>query len=215
MTNLNKPDPFFIADHKAIDFLNSIATPSTIEYDWLDDGQSLLTWLSHADLIPESTFEEFSLSGYKLEIDAIACKARGLRERLRVFVARHAGNSLEPSVLQEISFVNEVLSSDNTYVQIELASEEVIASGVSPLVLKSKRRWLAPESLLLPLVELIAELVSQVNFTLIKNCEGPPCTLWFYDVSKNHARRWCTMSVCGNRAKAAIHRAKKRAEKKL
>jgi hypothetical protein len=41
-------------------------------------------------------------------------------------------------------------------------------------------------------------------------CEAGNCSLWFLDVSKGHARRWCSMAICGNRAKAAAHRARAR-----
>ncbi|MGV0813125.1 CGNR zinc finger domain-containing protein [Mycolicibacterium boenickei] len=44
----------------------------------------------------------------------------------------------------------------------------------------------------------------------IKQCAHPHCVLWFYDTSKNGARRWHSMSTCGNRAKAARHYAAKR-----
>jgi predicted RNA-binding Zn ribbon-like protein len=39
----------------------------------------------------------------------------------------------------------------------------------------------------------------------IRRCEGDRCALVYYDTSKNRSRRWCTMTVCGNRAKAAAH----------
>jgi predicted RNA-binding Zn ribbon-like protein len=29
--------------------------------------------------------------------------------------------------------------------------------------------------------------------------------LFFYDTTKNHARRWCSMAFCGNRHKVAAH----------
>ncbi|MFC9972033.1 CGNR zinc finger domain-containing protein [Spirillospora sp. NPDC127200] len=35
----------------------------------------------------------------------------------------------------------------------------------------------------------------------IRKCANPACVLWFYDISKNGSRRWCSMEVCGNRAK--------------
>ncbi|MGV9799714.1 CGNR zinc finger domain-containing protein [Mycobacterium sp. NPDC003449] len=44
----------------------------------------------------------------------------------------------------------------------------------------------------------------------IKQCAHPQCVLWFYDTSKNGARRWHSMAICGNRAKAARHYAAKR-----
>lgn len=43
----------------------------------------------------------------------------------------------------------------------------------------------------------------------IKQCAHPQCVLWFYDTSKNGARRWHSMATCGNRAKATRHYAKK------
>ncbi|AYM42725.1 CGNR zinc finger domain-containing protein [Mycobacteroides chelonae] len=42
----------------------------------------------------------------------------------------------------------------------------------------------------------------------IKQCAHPHCVLFFYDTSKNGARRWHSMATCGNRAKAARHYAK-------
>ncbi|MFI5801251.1 CGNR zinc finger domain-containing protein [Streptomyces sp. NPDC051561] len=42
----------------------------------------------------------------------------------------------------------------------------------------------------------------------IRPCANPQCVLHFYDVSKNGTRRWCSMSGCGNRAKASRHYAR-------
>ena len=36
----------------------------------------------------------------------------------------------------------------------------------------------------------------------LKLCGSPTCRWAFYDRSKNHSSRWCTMASCGNRAKA-------------
>ncbi|MES6429106.1 CGNR zinc finger domain-containing protein [Cutibacterium acnes] len=42
----------------------------------------------------------------------------------------------------------------------------------------------------------------------MKACEGPACTLMFADHTRARARRWCSMAVCGNRAKQAAHRSR-------
>lgn len=42
----------------------------------------------------------------------------------------------------------------------------------------------------------------------IRPCANPECVLHFYDISKNGTRRWCSMSGCGNRAKASRHYAR-------
>jgi predicted RNA-binding Zn ribbon-like protein len=42
----------------------------------------------------------------------------------------------------------------------------------------------------------------------IKFCASDTCDWVFYDDSRTSRRRWCDMSTCGNRAKAARHRAR-------
>ena len=45
----------------------------------------------------------------------------------------------------------------------------------------------------------------------IKICASETCDWIFYDASRTSRRRWCDMATCGNRAKAARHRARERA----
>ena len=45
----------------------------------------------------------------------------------------------------------------------------------------------------------------------IKTCASDTCDWIFYDGSRTSRRRWCDMATCGNRAKAARHRARERA----
>jgi hypothetical protein len=45
----------------------------------------------------------------------------------------------------------------------------------------------------------------------LKECDGDGCTAVFYDRSKNHTGRWCSMSACGNRAKVRAWRERQRA----
>ena len=42
----------------------------------------------------------------------------------------------------------------------------------------------------------------------IKICDSDRCSWVFYDTSRTSRRRWCDMATCGNRAKAARHRAR-------
>ncbi|AYF74856.1 zf-CGNR multi-domain protein [Nocardia yunnanensis] len=60
--------------------------------------------------------------------------------------------------------------------------------------------WLAADNLL----HLLASTPDR-----IKQCDHPHCILFFLDTSKNGARRWHSMTSCGNRAKATRHYAKK------
>lgn len=44
----------------------------------------------------------------------------------------------------------------------------------------------------------------------IRICASDTCQWVFYDASRTSRRRWCDMATCGNRAKAARHRARAR-----
>jgi predicted RNA-binding Zn ribbon-like protein len=57
---------------------------------------------------------------------------------------------------------------------------------------------------------LVTELVSG-RPERIKICDNDTCRWVFYDNSRTGRRRWCDMATCGNRAKAARHRARERA----
>ncbi len=39
----------------------------------------------------------------------------------------------------------------------------------------------------------------------LKVCPGEQCGWAFYDHSRNQSGRWCSMAVCGGRAKARTH----------
>ena len=61
---------------------------------------------------------------------------------------------------------------------------------------------------------LVTELTSG-NPQRIRICANDRCQWVFYDTSRTARRRWCDMSTCGNRAKAARHRARVKAAPEL
>src|SRR5262249_54761533 len=84
----------------------------------------------------------------------------------------------------------------------------------SGLAWQPRRRWASPDALLLPIGRALADLVCNDDFTYVRACEGASCTLLFIDRTRGGARRWCTMAVCGNRAKQAAHRVRAQRPKK-
>ena len=68
------------------------------------------------------------------------------------------------------------------------------------------RRWRSPDSLLLPIAEALAKTLAAEDLADVKACEGPACTLMFVDRTRGRSRRWCSMGICGNRAKQIAHR---------
>ena len=212
MTQNARPAPFFLADNRALDFLNSIASPWGKEIEWIGEGHDFLAWLEVAALVPPSVLAKFRKEAMQEELDAIAVQARELREWFRVFVRDHAGRPLQSTALDELTPINRLLVRDNSYRQIEARNlpQQDNDIKITALRWKQERRWHALNNLLLPIAEAMGDIVCRVDFELVKKCESPTCILWFHDVSLNHTRRWCSMAVCGNRAKAAAYRARKR-----
>ena len=64
------------------------------------------------------------------------------------------------------------------------------------------------DRVLWPVILSAADLLSSSDLDRVRRCSGTGCAWLFIDTSKNRTRRWCDMSVCGNRAKAKRHHAK-------
>lgn len=202
------PPAMFIADSLGLDFINSIATPVDTPVDWIADGGGLLRWLAQAKLVPSDVLDELKTRAAPGELDRVAGQARDLREWFRGFVRRHMGRPLTPRALRELEPLNRLLETDAAFSRIVAHRQEDGESGHDGFALEQTRRWRSAESLLLPIGEAMAKVVCEESFSDIKACEGPACTLMFADHTRARARRWCSMAVCGNRAKQAAHRSR-------
>jgi len=192
----------FIGDAQALDFLNSIATPIDARVDWLGDGAGLLSWLGQAGLVPVTVLEHMRSQSSPGELNEVAERARKLREWFRGFLQERMGRPVQRLDLKKLEPLNRLLERDQSFSQIATAT----GPDSNALELQAMRRWSSPDALLLPIAASLAHLVCVEDFTCIKACEGPNCTLLFADHTRNRARRWCSMASCGNRAKQAAHR---------
>jgi predicted RNA-binding Zn ribbon-like protein len=198
-----RPPAIFIADALALDFLNSVATPTDAEIDWIEDGEGFVAWLEQAHLVPAETLKSLRAQATSGELDAVAAQARSLREWFRKFVRDRSGQPLAVEDLQALRPLNRLLERDERFSKVIRRHDHESGSG---LELRMMRRWRSPESLLLPIGEALAQFVCEEDFSRVKACEGPACTLMFADHTRGRARRWCSMAICGNRAKQAAHR---------
>jgi len=122
--------------------------------------------------------------------------ARELRSQLRTSVENIVNSGRIPGSLA---------GALNRYLRYpRLAAEVRSANGR----LQTQSRWLLekPADLVVPVAYLAANFFSSADYSAIRKCENPECILFFYDTSKNRTRRWCSMGLCGNRAKVAAFR---------
>jgi hypothetical protein len=62
------------------------------------------------------------------------------------------------------------------------------------------------DTVLASLLGAVAEAVASGTWDRLKICRNPECRWAYYDHSRNRSRAWCSMAVCGNRAKARAFR---------
>jgi len=198
----NHSPAMFLGDAMALDFLNSVATPIDTPVDWIDDGEGLLRWLDQAGLVPRETIASLRAQALPGEFDKVADQARNLREWFRTFVHKHKGKPLKADMLAELEALNRLLERDEGFNRVVARhTHEGEIFEFLPM-----RKWRSPEALLLPVGEALGRFVCTEDFSNVKACEGPSCTLLFADHTRGHRRRWCSMAMCGNRAKQAAHR---------
>ena len=58
------------------------------------------------------------------------------------------------------------------------------------------------------LLTIVFEAMQDGAWPNLKACASPTCRWAFYDHSKNHSGRWCSMAECGNRSKVQSYRAR-------
>jgi predicted RNA-binding Zn ribbon-like protein len=205
-----QPSPaLFLAGDVALDFLNSVATPVDVAVDWLNDGEGLLSWLSEAQLVPPAVLRQVRSQFPAPELNGVAEQARYLRQWFRSFVRKHQGRPLTRDDFRKLERLNRLLERDEAFSQIAPAT----GADDNTLEMRIVRKWRSPEALLFPIAEALARFVCSEDFTHVKACEGPACTLFFLDQTRSRARRWCSMAICGNRVKQAAHRERVKADR--
>ena len=193
---------FFVGDHVALDFLNTIAAPRGETIEFISSGEDYLAWLADAALVGRLEASELLKKFGKTPLDRVATEARELREWFRHVLLHSAKAQKDWRTPEVIAKLNSLLASDSAYWQLEEVEGQK--------VLREVRKFTKAQQLLIPIVQKIAELLTHPDQMLIKLCTNPNCTLWFFDRTKSHRRLFCSTAVCGNRAKVAAYRERQR-----
>ncbi|NUK05388.1 CGNR zinc finger domain-containing protein [Streptomyces lunaelactis] len=120
--------------------------------------------------------------------------ARELREALRAACLAHAGHRApgpSPAALDRLLADAPLLVT-------------VADDGTAAL------RPAAPDRLVSRIAEALAAAAASGTWARLKACEAKDCRWAYYDRSPGGRRRWCSMSVCGARAKMRTYRARDR-----
>jgi predicted RNA-binding Zn ribbon-like protein len=180
--------PLFIADQLALDFLNTWLRVEGEERDLLASDRDVRRWLELAGIMGERDH----LPPY--EPGSLLNAAVALRATLGDLVARRkAGKLIDPTGL-------------NAFLARGKQDVQLVSERGGGLRLANVFGRGTPPQLLMPVALSGAELLASGDFTLVRKCGSEECLLQFYDRTKSHRRRWCSMATCGNRHKVESFR---------
>jgi len=179
-----------LGDHLAMDLLNTEAIADGKAVEFWNSDEDVLRWLARYDITPAS-------DGKTLPSGQLLTQAKALRA-----LAQRLITEFKDGKSPDIGELNQ-------YLQAFLTAPTLERDPNGQLMLSRISRSDSSGTLLGPVAEAVAQLLVEGHVALIKQCEHPDCILWFYDRTKAHKRRWCSMALCGNRYKAAQFRKKK------
>jgi predicted RNA-binding Zn ribbon-like protein len=187
----------------ALDFVNTVdSRPTDHPNELLPTYNELFSWARQAKL--RSRMEELNLikkaDRHPNDAEAARKSALALRELLFLIF----NNVIDGKKIPE-----DTLAKWNKYVQRSNDSYQMIKTkdGFSWEVSADPLEF---DAILWPIIHSAVELMTSSNIEKLRRCAADNCDWLFLDMSKAGNRRWCDMTVCGNRTKAQRYYSKKR-----
>ncbi len=175
----------------ALDFVNTLELEAGKPLDHLTDARSAVLWLvDHGLVHPE-------LARRNPATDATLDRVRRVRAGLRSVVdAVVEDRAADPAALRTVNAA--------------LARRDAVELVAAPDGARVSHRHVGDpiDGALARLADALVQLVASGDVDRLRVCANETCRWAFYDTSRTGRRRWCDMATCGNRAKAARHRAR-------
>ena len=187
----------FVGNNIVLDFLNTCPVQNGESLELLPDYDGLLRWFKTAGLL---TSREADALERRWRSSTKAMQAHKeileFRETLRNAVLRwEAGKPVHRRIINQ---VNRLMMEHPMLTRLNAAR----ATPATELYFKANE----PRDLLAPLAHGAATLFATVDQASVRKCRH--CILHFHDTSKKRSRQWCSMNLCGNRAKVAAYAAR-------
>jgi predicted RNA-binding Zn ribbon-like protein len=190
-----------------VDLETGLAFINTLEYqkgepvDHLDSPRETVRWLFANDLLHRYMFKA-ELDRVEQDPDGaerMVARVRRVRDAMRELA--NAAVERRPADKRHVDEVNRALRTH--YVTY-------LVPGPDGVSLDHRHEGDPIDGAMGRLAESIARELSQGHPERLRICANDECRWVFNDTSRTGTRKWCDMATCGNRAKVARHRARKR-----
>jgi predicted RNA-binding Zn ribbon-like protein len=183
---------YWLGGRPAIDLVNTLRERWRRRVETLVTPDDLGLWLVRARLLPAPQQVTRARLG----------EARELREAIDACVQAAVGSAAAPRAA--VSVIDGWLAHGDARAQLAVAADGTPVLGeLAPV--DAVRRALGAVAL-----DAAHMLGTHDEAARIRVCASPTCSARFYDRSPAARRRWCSMALCGNEAKARRHRERSR-----
>ena len=186
-----------LGERLCLDFANTAdwhASDQPVEY--LTSYPELVAWSRHVGILAESRGGRLLELATQSPIEAKAVLARAVRLREAIYgIFAAVARGMEPPA-KDLAALNAELSAALAHAQV-VPSDEGFAWDWTAVDALDQMLW--------PVVQDAADLLTAGDLRRVGQCADDRCGWLFFDTSRNHSRRWCSMKDCGNRAKARRH----------
>lgn len=188
-------------DRLWIHFVNTDAAAQGAGGDLLRDFDALVAWLHERGGVDDERAGGVLRRALLQPAAAAATlvEARRVRAALRALAER--GRTSDKVRDDAVAEINRVLGRSAGTRRLEPAP----AGGFTRTFVPTGDAF---AGLMIPIVESAADSLLEEELARVRRCADPRCHRIYLDATKNGLRRWCDMGTCGNRAKAARHRAR-------
>ncbi len=186
-----------------LDFVNTLdERPAEVPKERLRSYADLVAWGEQAGALPAASARRLRAEARRRPDAAVAVLRRGreLRETLfALFSALAAGRAAPEAALDTLN--------------------RALPDALARLRLRRQGRLYAWEledgddrldRMLWPVARSAAELLVSPERERVRECASEICAWLFLDTTRNRSRRWCDMTVCGNRDKVRRFYARRR-----
>jgi predicted RNA-binding Zn ribbon-like protein len=197
-----------VGERLCLDWTNTVSTRlESLRREYLTSYGNLLEWSLHAGILTDSDARRLGREAARRPIEAKAVLDQAIAIRETIYRILAAIVHQRAPAMADIAALNAALAQ-------ALARLQVIPSGRG-----FEWQWVpdrrALDVMLWPVVRSAADLLTSADLRHVRQCarrEG--CDWLFVDTTKNHSRRWCSMSMCGSIDKARRYYQRKRAARR-
>jgi predicted RNA-binding Zn ribbon-like protein len=151
--------------------------------EWLDSPDALRSWMDTHGIPPGNDLGPEDMT-----------RAIEFREAMRLLLLANNGGELDAGALRGLRD-----AADEGLIRVEIHEDgRALARPAQQGIPALFARLLAA----------VADSQCAGTWERLKACAAEDCQWAFYDSSRNRSRTWCSMEVCGNRAKTRAYRAR-------